>query len=141
MVHLALSAAEGLADEGIELEVVDLRTLVPLDEETILSSFRKTNRVIILHEAPRRGGVGAELESLIVEKAFDHLAAAPIRIAAKMMPALRAPGRRISTCRRAGCPRGGEELVNTEISDKMPRMLIALTMPQFRRIHPRPHRP
>jgi pyruvate/2-oxoglutarate/acetoin dehydrogenase E1 component len=86
MVHLALKAAEDLAVEGIELEVVDLRTLVPLDEETMLQSFRKTNKVIILHEAPRRGGVGAELESLIVEKAFDHLAAAPVRIAAKMMP-------------------------------------------------------
>lgn len=86
MVHLALKAAADLEAEGIELEVVDLRTLVPLDEETMLNSFRKTNKVIILHEAPMRGGVGAELESLIVEKAFDHLAAAPIRIAAKMMP-------------------------------------------------------
>jgi len=86
MVHLAMKAAEELAAEGIEIEVVDLRTLVPLDEETMLSSFRKTNRVIILHEAPRRGGVGAELESIIVEKAFDHLAAPPVRIAAKMMP-------------------------------------------------------
>jgi 2-oxoisovalerate dehydrogenase E1 component beta subunit len=86
MVHLALKAAEELAAEGIELEVIDLRTLVPLDEEAMLASFRKTNRVIILHEAPRRGGVGAELESLIVEKAFDHLAAPPVRIAAKMMP-------------------------------------------------------
>ncbi len=91
MVHLALKAADDLANEKIELEVVDLRTLVPLDEETMLNSFRKTNRVIILHEAPRRGGVGAELESLIVEKAFDHLAAAPIRIAAKMMPVPFAP--------------------------------------------------
>jgi 2-oxoisovalerate dehydrogenase E1 component beta subunit len=86
MVHLALKAAEGLATEGIEMEVIDLRTLVPLDEETMLNSFRKTNRVIVLHEAPLRGGVGAEIESLIVEKAFDHLAAAPVRIAAKMMP-------------------------------------------------------
>ncbi len=86
MVHLALKVAEELAGERIELEVIDLRTLVPLDEETMLESFRKTNRVIILHEAPRRGGVGAELESIICEKAFDHLAAPPIRLAAKMMP-------------------------------------------------------
>lgn len=91
MVGLALSAAEGLANEGIELEIVDLRTLVPLDEETMLNSFRKTNKVIVLHEAPMRGGVGAELESIIIEKAFDHLAAAPIRIAAKMMPVPFAP--------------------------------------------------
>ncbi len=86
MVKLALQAAEKLAAEGIELEVVDLRSLVPLDEETMLNSFRKTHRVIILHEAPIRGGVGAELEALICEKAFESLAAPPIRIAAKMMP-------------------------------------------------------
>ncbi len=86
MVHLALKAAQILEEEGISLEVVDLRCLVPLDEETMLQSFRKTNRVIILHEAPRRGGVGAELESIICEKAFDSLAAPPVRIAAKMMP-------------------------------------------------------
>lgn len=91
MVHLALQAAEDLAQEGIEAEVIDLRTLVPLDEATMLASFRKTNRVIILHEAPRRGGVGAELESIICEKAFDSLAAPPIRIAAKMMPVPFAP--------------------------------------------------
>src|SRR3989338_517316 len=81
MVHLALKAAEDLAPEGIELEVIDLRTLVPLDEETMLASFRKTNRVIILHEAPMRGGGGAELESIICEKAFDNLVAPPIRTA------------------------------------------------------------
>lgn len=91
MVHLALSAAEGLAKEGIELEVIDLRTLVPLDEERMLASFKKTNRVIILHEAPLRGGVGAELESIICEKAFDSLAAPPVRIAAKMLPIPYAP--------------------------------------------------
>lgn len=91
MVHLALKAAEKLLPEGIELEVIDLRTLVPLDEETLLNSFRKTNRVIILHEAPLRGGVGAELESVICEKGFDHLAAPPVRIAAKMTPVPVAP--------------------------------------------------
>jgi 2-oxoisovalerate dehydrogenase E1 component beta subunit len=91
MVHLALSAAEGLAKEGIELEVIDLRTLVPLDEEAMLKSFHKTNRVIILHEAPIRGGVGAELESIICEKGFDALAAPPVRIAARMMPVPFAP--------------------------------------------------
>lgn len=91
MVHLALKAAEKLHEEGIEVEVIDLRTLVPLDEKTMLSSFKKTNRVIILHEAPIRGGIGAELESLICEKAFDSLAAPPVRIASKMMPVPFAP--------------------------------------------------
>jgi len=91
MVHLALQAAEELFQEKIELEVIDLRTLVPLDEETMIQSFKKTNRVIILHEAPIRGGVGGELESVICEKAFDHLAAPPIRIAAQMTPVPVAP--------------------------------------------------
>lgn len=91
MVTLALKAATQLAGEGIEIEVVDLRTLVPLDEETMLGSFRKTNRVIILHEAPRRGGVGAELESIICEQAFDSLTAPPVRIAAKVTPIPVAP--------------------------------------------------
>lgn len=91
MVHRALKVANQLAAEGIELEVVDLRTLVPLDEETMLQSFRKTHRVIILHEAPLRGGVGAELESIICEKAFDALLAPPVRIAAKMTPIPVAP--------------------------------------------------
>lgn len=91
MVPLALKVAETLAGEGIELEVIDLKTLVPLDERTMLASFKKTNRVIILHEAPIRGGVGAELESLICEKAFDSLMAPPVRIAAKMTPVPVAP--------------------------------------------------
>lgn len=91
MVHLALRAADKLREEGIEIEVIDLRTLVPLDEETMLGSFRKTNRVIILHESPRRGGVGAELESIICEKAFDSLSAPPVRLGAKMTPVPVAP--------------------------------------------------
>jgi 2-oxoisovalerate dehydrogenase E1 component beta subunit len=91
MVHLALRTAEKLAAEGIELEVVDLRTLAPLDEETMLESFRKTNKVIILHEAPGRGGVGAELESIICEKAFDSLGAPPIRVTAQNTPVPVAP--------------------------------------------------
>jgi len=90
-VSLALKASETLHAEGIELEVVDLRTLVPLDEETMFASFRKTNRVILLHEAVRRGGVGAELAAHICEKAFDALAAPPVRIGAKMTPVPVAP--------------------------------------------------
>lgn len=91
MVSLALRAAGRVAEDGIEVEVIDLRSLVPLDEEAMLASFRKTNRILILHEAPRRGGVGAELEALICERAFDFLAAPPVRIAAKMMPVPFAP--------------------------------------------------
>lgn len=91
MVHRALEAAELLQAEGISLEVVDLRTLVPLDEEAILISFAKTNRAILLHEAPLRGGVGAELMSLLCEKGFDNLAAPPIRLGAKMTPVPMSP--------------------------------------------------
>ncbi len=86
MVPLALQAGEQLAKEGISLEVVDLRSLTPLDEETLLQSFCKTNRVIVLHEAVERGGIGGELVSLICEKAFDSLAAPPVRIGAKFCP-------------------------------------------------------
>jgi 2-oxoisovalerate dehydrogenase E1 component beta subunit len=91
MVYLALEAAEELAQEGIDAEVIDLRTLAPLDEETMFASFRKTNRVIILHEARLTGGVGGEIESRIVEKCFDSLAAPPVRIAAKDIPVPFAP--------------------------------------------------
>ncbi len=91
MVYKALEAAAKLEQEGISLEVVDLRSLVPLDEATILQSFAKTNRAIILHEAPKRGGIGGELVSLLCEKAFDYLAAPIIRLGAKMTPIPVAP--------------------------------------------------
>lgn len=71
MVPRALQAASQLAREGIEVEVIDPRTLRPLDEETILDSVRKTSRCIIAHEAVRTGGIGAEISALIMEKAFD----------------------------------------------------------------------
>jgi len=77
-VLTALNAAGILAGEGIEAEVVDLRTIVPLDKETILGSVRKTGRVVIVHEEPRTGGTGAELAAIIVEEAFFDLAA-PIK--------------------------------------------------------------
>jgi len=91
MVHLALAAATALEKEGISLEVLDLRSLTPLDEEALLSSFRKTNRAIVLHEAVKRGGIGGELVSLICEKAFDCLAAPPLRIGAQFTPVPTSP--------------------------------------------------
>ncbi|GAA4712166.1 alpha-ketoacid dehydrogenase subunit beta [Brevibacillus fulvus] len=79
MVHRALEAAAELAKEGIEAEVVDPRTLVPLDEETIVQSVKKTGRVVIVHEAVKRGGFGGEIASIIAEsEAFDYLDA-PIK--------------------------------------------------------------
>lgn len=73
MVLTALEAAEELAKEGIEAEVVDPRTLVPLDKECILNSVRKTEHVVVVQEAPRRGGIASDIASLIQEEAFDYL--------------------------------------------------------------------
>lgn len=81
MVPKALEAAKMLADEGIEVEVVDLRSLVPLDKNTMLQSVKKTEKVLIVQEAIRRGGVGSDIASIIVEEAFDFLDA-PVRILA-----------------------------------------------------------
>lgn len=73
MVHTALDAAEKLAGEGISAEVIDLRSLRPLDTETIVQSVRKTNRAIIVHEGWRKYGAGAEIAAQIQELAFDYL--------------------------------------------------------------------
>jgi pyruvate dehydrogenase E1 component beta subunit len=81
MVGRALEAAEHLAVEGIDAEVLDLRTLVPLDRELLLESVRKTGRVVIVQEAIRRGGVASDIASIIQEHAFDSLRA-PIAIVA-----------------------------------------------------------
>ena len=86
MVMKALKAAERLAGEGIEAEVIDLRTLVPLDLETILQSVRKTNRAVIVHEGCRRNGIGAEVACSIQEEAFDYLDAPVERVGALNVP-------------------------------------------------------
>ncbi|MBI2900074.1 MAG: dehydrogenase [Planctomycetes bacterium] len=86
MVFAALDAAGMLASEGIDLEVVDLRSLVPLDEETILASVRKTNRLLIVHEDWKRGGVGAEIAAIVAERAVWDLDAPVVRVAAPDHP-------------------------------------------------------
>jgi pyruvate dehydrogenase E1 component beta subunit len=87
MVKRSLEAAERLAEEGIEVEVVDPRTLKPLDQETIIQSVIKTGRVLIVHEAPKTGGFGGELGMVIAEsEAFDYLDAPIIRLAGRDMP-------------------------------------------------------
>jgi 2-oxoisovalerate dehydrogenase E1 component beta subunit len=73
MAHTSLEAADQLATEGIEADVIDLRTLLPLDSETILNSVRKTNRLLIVHEDTRTGGIAGEIAALVCEGAFDHL--------------------------------------------------------------------
>jgi pyruvate dehydrogenase E1 component beta subunit len=79
-VPVALQAAETLATDGIQAEVVDLRTLVPLDEPAVLQSVEKTGRAVIVHEAPRFCGYGAELAALIGEKALYSLKAPVARV-------------------------------------------------------------
>ncbi|MFN2420525.1 MAG: alpha-ketoacid dehydrogenase subunit beta [Gemmatimonadota bacterium] len=86
MVHTAGDAADELANLGVEAEVVDLRTLLPLDEQTILTSVAKTGYAIVLHEAPRTGGFGAEIAATIAEKAFEYLEAPIVRVTAPDTP-------------------------------------------------------
>jgi 2-oxoisovalerate dehydrogenase E1 component beta subunit len=86
MVHVALEAAEALATDGVQAEVLDLRTLAPLDRTAILETVTKTNRVILLHEATRTGGIGGELAAIIAEEAFDQLDAPITRIASVDSP-------------------------------------------------------
>ncbi len=85
-VNFSLAAAEELAKDGISLEVVDIRSLRPLDEEIILSSVKKTGKALVVYEACRTGGFGAELAAIIAEKAFDYLDAPVKRVAAKDAP-------------------------------------------------------
>ena len=80
MLYEAMDAASKASKHGVECEVIDLRTLWPVDIETIVSSVKKTGRVAVVHEAPRTMGFAAELITLICEKAFYHLEAPPVRI-------------------------------------------------------------
>lgn len=86
MVQRALTAAEQLAADNISVEVIDPRTLVPLDKETIIKSVQKTGRVVIAHEAHRRGGCGAEIAAIIAEEAVQWLDSPIVRVAAKNVP-------------------------------------------------------
>lgn len=86
MVLFALEAAEALAQQGIEVEVIDPRTLVPLDIDTILSSVKKTGRAVVIHEACERSGFGAEIVAQIQEQAFDYLDGPVLRVANPNVP-------------------------------------------------------
>ncbi|MEM9713935.1 MAG: alpha-ketoacid dehydrogenase subunit beta [Actinomycetota bacterium] len=86
MVVEAGEAAKKLADDGIDCEIIDPRTLQPLDITTIVESARKTNRVVVAHEAVRFGGIGAEMAAQIQEEAFDHLDAPVVRVGAPFSP-------------------------------------------------------
>src|SRR6476620_4631015 len=81
MVLTALDAAEELEKEGLDVEVIDLRTLAPMDKEAILASVKKTNRALILHEASLTGGTGVEIAAIIAQEAFEWLDAPVVRLA------------------------------------------------------------
>lgn len=86
MVHVALKAAEDLAREGIEAEVVDLRSLNPMDHETIVESVRRTHRGVVVEEGWKHGGFGAEVASTMMIEAFDDLDGPVVRVAGKDVP-------------------------------------------------------
>jgi pyruvate dehydrogenase E1 component beta subunit len=86
MVRKSLSAAETLAGDGVDIEVIDLRTVLPLDEEEIIKSVSKTGRAVIFHEARKTGGMGGEIAAVISEKAFGALKAPILRVAGPNIP-------------------------------------------------------
>lgn len=91
MMHTALEAAEELAKEGIEAEVIDLRTLAPLDSDTIVESVKKTNRCLVVHEDTKTGGIAGEISAILCERAFGYLDGPLTRVTALDTPVPYAP--------------------------------------------------
>ena len=86
MVHQSLAAAKTLAEQGIEVEVIDLRTISPLDKEAIFSSVEKTSKLVIAHEAVKAFGIGAEIAAIVSEEMIDHLDGPIVRVGAPFVP-------------------------------------------------------
>ena len=95
MVYTALEAAEILSKDGIEIEIVDLRTVSPLDREAITATVKKTNKVIVLHEHSRTGGLAGEIAAIINEEAFDDLDGPIVRLTSLDTPVPFSPPRKI----------------------------------------------
>jgi pyruvate/2-oxoglutarate/acetoin dehydrogenase E1 component len=91
MVHTALEAAATLASDGVQVEILDLRSLAPLDCESILTTVARTSRALLLHEATLTGGIGGELAAIIAEEAFEYLDAPVMRLASADTPVPYAP--------------------------------------------------
>ncbi len=91
MLGVAMGAAEELAQGGVEVEIVDLRTLVPLDKETLLASVQKTGRLVVLHEATRTGGFAGEVAAVVMEEAFAELKAPLRRVTGPDIPVPASP--------------------------------------------------
>jgi 2-oxoisovalerate dehydrogenase E1 component beta subunit len=88
MVGVSLHAADEMAKRGVEAEVIDLRTLSPIDKDAILDSVRKTNKVLIVHEDKKTMGIGAEIAAIVTEEAFDHLDGPVMRVTGPDIPAV-----------------------------------------------------
>ncbi|MEP0813947.1 MAG: alpha-ketoacid dehydrogenase subunit beta [bacterium] len=86
MLQRVLKVAERLSGEGIEAEVIDLRTLLPMDKNTIIESAKKTGKVVVVHEAPKTGGVGGEIASIVAEQAFEYLDGPIVRVCGLDIP-------------------------------------------------------
>jgi pyruvate/2-oxoglutarate/acetoin dehydrogenase E1 component len=86
MTYECMEAARELAKKGVQAEVIDLRTLSPLDFDLIAESIKKTRHAVVVHEACRTGGFGAELSARVSEELFDHLDGPVVRVAAKDVP-------------------------------------------------------
>jgi len=86
MVGTAMQAAEAAADESVSLEVIDLRSLSPVDYDTVAASVRRTGRVVVVHEASREAGVAAEVIASLTEFCFDYLESAPLRVTGHDIP-------------------------------------------------------
>jgi 2-oxoisovalerate dehydrogenase E1 component beta subunit len=91
MTHTSLEAANVLAQEGIDAEVIDLRTLLPLDKDAVLESVRKTNKLLVVHEDTRTGGIAGEIAAIVFEEAFEDLDGPVLRVAALDTPVPYAP--------------------------------------------------
>ncbi len=91
MMHTSLEAADALAKDGIEAEVIDLRTLLPLDEQTILQSVKKTNKCLVVHEDTKTGGIAGEIAAILAEKAFHDLDGPLVRVTSLDTPVPYAP--------------------------------------------------
>jgi 2-oxoisovalerate dehydrogenase E1 component beta subunit len=91
MVYTAEEAAQQVAADGLSVEVLDLRTLIPWDREAVLASARRTSKVLVLHEDTRTGGFGAEIAATIAEEAFEYLDGPVKRVAAPDSPVPFAP--------------------------------------------------
>ena len=88
MVHHCLEAAREVESEGVSVEVVDLRTVRPIDRQTVLDSVRKTGKALIVHEDTKAGGIGAEVAGIISEEAFEYLDGPVTRLAGPEVPAM-----------------------------------------------------